>query len=394
MHRGRILAFSAATFLYWAALFIYLPTLPAYVKDKAPSLSAVGIVLSMFGLWEAVLRTPLGVIVDATGHKKPYLIGFFLAGGAGALVMAHGTSVPALTFGRALTGASSAVWAPMIAVFSGFFAPQQAVFATSLLALLCSFGQMVATSSTGLLNAAGGYALAFYTSASLVVLASLLVFLIPLSRPPRGPHRSVSALSILRIFVRRDVLVPSFANAAGQLGCWAVIYGFLPLLARQLGASEVAVSLLVTTALATNTVTNLLLTLAARRGHKRWVLHGSFILFAASIALASVAGTVPLLFVVTAGMGAANGFFFPLLMGLSIERVDGDHRSTAMGIHQAVYAVGMFVGPWIGGVLADAMGMRPMFTVVALFCLIVPNVLMAFHPETPHGRERKVRANA
>ena len=69
MHRNRILVFSAATFLYWAALFIYLPTLPAYVKERAPSLAAVGVVLSMFGLWEAILRVPLGILVDATGRR-------------------------------------------------------------------------------------------------------------------------------------------------------------------------------------------------------------------------------------------------------------------------------------------------------------------------------------
>ena len=156
MHRNRILAFSAATFLYWAALFIYVPTLPAFVKEKAPSLTAVGVVLSMFGLWEAILRTPLGILVDATRRQKPWLLAGFLTGGAGALVMARGTSVGVLTFGRALTGASSAVWAPMIAAFSGFFAPEQAVFATSLLALLCSLGQMIGAASTGFLNSAGG----------------------------------------------------------------------------------------------------------------------------------------------------------------------------------------------------------------------------------------------
>ena len=57
-------------------------------------------------------------------------------------------------------------------------------------------------------------------------------------------------------------------------------------------------------------------------------------------------------------MGAANGFFFPPLMGLSIEQVDGAHLGTAMGIHRAFFAVGMFVGTWIGGVLSDAAGMR------------------------------------
>jgi DHA1 family multidrug resistance protein-like MFS transporter len=44
-------------------------------------------------------------------------------------------------------------------------------------------------------------------------------------------------------------------------------------------------------------------------------------------------------------------------------------RTTAMGLHQAVYAIGMFGGPWLSGLLADAMGIRPMFGVTAFLCL-------------------------
>ena len=36
-----------------------------------------------------------------------------------------------------------------------------------------------------------------------------------------------------------------------------------------------------------------------------------------------------------------------------------------MGIHQAVYALGMFAGPWIGGILSDALGIRAMFAIMA-----------------------------
>jgi len=44
-------------------------------------------------------------------------------------------------------------------------------------------------------------------------------------------------------------------------------------------------------------------------------------------------------------------------------------RATAMGVHQAVYAIGMFSGPWLSGLLAEAMGIRPMFGLTAAACL-------------------------
>jgi len=42
-----------------------------------------------------------------------------------------------------------------------------------------------------------------------------------------------------------------------------------------------------------------------------------------------------------------------------------------MGLHQAVYAIGMFGGPALSGVLAEAMGIQPMFGVTAVACLIL-----------------------
>jgi hypothetical protein len=45
--------------------------------------------------------------------------------------------------------------------------------------------------------------------------------------------------------------------------------------------------------------------------------------------------------------------------------VSDDERATAMGLHQAVYAGGMFAGPAVSGGPVVAIGLQPMFTVTA-----------------------------
>jgi MFS family permease len=189
----------------------------------------------------------------------------------------------------------------------------------------------------------------------------------------------VSVRSILTIFVRRDVLLPSFASAVCQFGVWAVVFAFLPLLARQLGAGEILVSLLMTTNLVANTAANIFSTFRVRKENQGLLLFGSFALFATGALLATVASSVPLLFAATSLMGIANGIFYPVLLGLSIERIDLSHRTTAMGIHQAVYAMGMFAGPWIGGMLSDALGIRAMFGIMAGFCVAVASPLVVLN---------------
>ncbi len=380
MNRDSIAALFGAAVLYFVALYAYVPGLPAFVAERTSRLAAVGVVLSMYGLWQAVLRIPLGVVTDATGRKKPYLVGGVLMAGIGALVMALGESLGILAFGRALTGAAAAAWVPMMVVFAGFFPPEKAIFATSLLSFASSLGQMIGTSLTGFLETLGGYGLPFFAAAGVSLAASIIVMFVRIPRRRAGHKGLVTARSVLAIFRRRDVLVPSFTNALCQFGVWALTFGFMPLLARRIGANAVATSLIMTLNIAANTAANLLATLVANRGGRRLLLYGSFAAFAGGAMLASLGQSVPVLFVSTVVMGLANGLFFPILLGLSIQRVDAAHRSTAMGIHQAVYAVGMFSGPWTGGVLADAVGIRAMFAIVAVFSLAAPSAFITLHP--------------
>ena len=148
VNRRKVTAYFIASTLYWAGLYIYVPTLPAFVKMRVSTLTEVGVVISMYGLWSAILRIPTGIIVDATGRRKATVVVGFLLAVVGALVMGTGGSAGVLMFGRALTGASTATWVPVMVIFAGFFRPEKVVFATSLLAISSSLGQVVATGST------------------------------------------------------------------------------------------------------------------------------------------------------------------------------------------------------------------------------------------------------
>ena len=68
-------------------------------------------------------------------------------------------------------------------------------------------------------------------------------------------------------------------------------------------------------------------------------------------------------------LGVGLGIAYPVLMGMSIEYVSDAERATAMGLHQSVYAIGMFAGPWLSGILAAKMGIQPMFGVTAFAVL-------------------------
>jgi MFS family permease len=364
--RLTITLYAAAAFLYWAGLYLYIPTLPTYVQSKSSSLALVGIVLSMYGLWQAVIRLPLGIAADWLGRRKPFIIGGLVLVGLGAWIMGTAEGAPGLAVGRAVTGLAAGTWVPLVVIFSALFPPEDAVRATALLSLISSLGRVLATSITGSLNQLGGYSLAFYLAAGGAALAILI--LLPTRETSRPTHQP-SLASVGHLITRRDVLLPSLLAALSQFANWAATFGFMPIFAKQLGGSDVTQSMLVSMHIGLVILGNLVATAIVRRIGARRLVYASFILLSAGIGMAALATSLSLLFVAQGFIGLSMGISYPVLMGMSIRYVEDAERTTAMGLHQAVYAVGMFVGPWVGGWLADAMGIRPMFGVIAVVTL-------------------------
>ena len=115
------------------ALYLYVPTLPTYVESKSDNLALVGVVLAQYGLWQGIIRLPLGIAADWLGRRKPFIIAGFALSGLGALMMGISGDVNGLVIGRAITGLAAGTWVPLVAVFSGLFLPHEAVKATAIL---------------------------------------------------------------------------------------------------------------------------------------------------------------------------------------------------------------------------------------------------------------------
>jgi MFS family permease len=360
--------YAAAVFSYWMALYLYVPTLPTYAASKTANLALVGTILAQYGLWQAIVRLPLGAAADWLGRRKPFIVVGFLLAGLGALAMGTANGVGGLLVGRAITGLAAATWVPLVVVFGSLFPPREAVRAAALLTLVGSVGRVLATGVTGALNDLGGYPLPFFLAAGVAAAAILLVLPV---REQRHPSRQPSFKGIGALITRRDVLLPSLLAAVSQYANWASTFGFLPILARQLGATDVTQSALVSSNLVVVALGNLAATAIVNRIGARWLVYVSFALTSAGLVGAALAPSLALLFVAQVCIGLSQGIGYPVLMGMSIQYVAEAERTTAMGLHQAVYAIGMFGGPWLGGILAGEMGIQPMFGVTAFACLTI-----------------------
>ncbi len=375
---------AAAVFLLWFSQYLYLPTLPEYLRLRTGSLASVGGVLAMYGLWQLIVRLPLGVAVDALGRRRLFISAGFLLSAAGPLVLAFAAGVPALAIGRSLAGAAMGTWVPLVVVFSAFFPAEEALKASSLLTLVSALSRIAATALSGLLDRWGGYTLAFVLAAAAATAALLFLLPVPMGRAaaggkaaprPRGrkaparPGEPPRLAELLRLAGHRDVLLPSLMGALNQYMVFGISLGFLPLLAGRVGGSQILIGLTVSANLVAFTVGTLLAAALSRRVYPS--LGATYLLFAAACVGAALAGRPWQLFLLQAFMGLAHGVGYPTLMGLSIQRVSSKARTTAMGLHQSIYAAGIFAGPWACGLAAGWLGIRLMFAVTAAGVLLL-----------------------
>ena len=74
-----------SVFLFWAALYLYVPLLPVYAQSLGASLSTVGAIIASYSIAQLLLRIPIGVAADAMGNRKSLVVGGLVAVSIGAM---------------------------------------------------------------------------------------------------------------------------------------------------------------------------------------------------------------------------------------------------------------------------------------------------------------------
>jgi len=365
-----------SVFLFWFSHYVYLPTLPQYVLLKTGTLTQVGIVLAMYGLWQAVVRLPIGIITDKIGHRKTFILAGIMLAGIGALVMGFSGAFLGLTFGRSLVGLSMGAWVLQVVFFGSLFRDEEMIKAGSILTLASSLAKMAGTFATGYLNSSGGYLTAFLVSAT----AAAFSLLVLLSVPDSSAHLNSShpPFKIGLVFRNPKVRYVSLMAAVNQFLNFGLVFGFFPLIVQEMGANDIIKSYLLTVNIFCLIAGNVLVTSIGKSENSVRLLAVSYLLFAVGIIFTPFAGGVGLLFLLQALLGFAHGIGYPVLIGVCMEDIPDNGRASAMGFHQSVYAVGMFLGPWLCGILAERHGLDATFIVTGAAALLISYVLLFF----------------
>jgi MFS family permease len=269
--------------------------------------------------------------------------------------------------GRALTGVGAATWVLLVSVFTRLFSVKRIVSATALITIANGAGKALSTFLTGFLNEWGGDSLVFIAAAAASITAVILIFFTKIenSRPKKFSFSDMS-----KLFKRREIVSATIGHSVAMVGLWAITLSFLPVKAEALGAGDVEIGLILSLHLAAFTLSNYVNSrLSSKVTIKKRVFLATLVFSLGNI-LAAIAPSTFWLYIIGIISGLGFGILQSTFIGLSILKVDISQRSTALGFHQSLYSLGIFIGPWIGGVLADNVGIDIMFGIISLFCLI------------------------
>lgn len=354
-------------FLYWGALYVYSPILSVYAVSLGATFTIVGVIVGAYGFVQMLLRIPLGIWSDRLGWRLPFLYAGHFFNLVGCLGLAFAPNAWWLVIARGVFGISASTWVGFTVLYASYFPPNETPKAMGVVSAINGISLTIFIGLGGQIAEVWGMPSTFYVGAFLAVLG--IVTTVPVAEQ-RMPRKSATVRQIRSVMTHPIVITTALISALNQYVIWATTFGFIPLYADGLGASKSALGVIGVIALLPYTLASLVNhRIAGRLGENRSLFVGILVM-AMTAFVVPLIGNLPLLAISQGISGIGRGMTYPLLMGLSIRHIPDQERATAMGVFQATYAIGMFLGPMTCGALADVFGLTGAFVVAGVISTV------------------------
>lgn len=349
---GAVGAMSVAAFCYVAMEVLPVGLLPLISADLDLPLSTVGLLVTGYGLTVAVMSVPLAHLTRDIPRRRlmSVLLAVFVVATAAS---AAAPSYLVLLGARVTVALSQAVfWAVVAPTAAGMFPQHVRGRVTSVVFAGASLGPMLGVPAGTWLGQQAGWRASFAALAGLGLIAFLLlVTLMPDVAPGRG-HAATGTSPDLRRYV---LVVLTTILAVG--GVFTAFTYTSPFLTGVAGFPAVAVGPLLLLRGIADFGGISVAGLSVDR-HPRASAIGATAISAAALFGLFVTGATPVAAAAfVALVGFAMGALTPALTNLVLEVAPGNADLASAG-NSAAYNVGIAGGALLGGVVADAAGVR------------------------------------
>ncbi|MBN2335580.1 MFS transporter [Candidatus Bathyarchaeota archaeon] len=342
--------------------------LPVFAETLGASYTDLGVIGAVGNVAYTVITLMSGYLLDRFERVRLYLL-FTLGAAATIALFTLASTVQHLTVMRALMGVFSATFWVSASTLTADISPRESLTQSMgryNLAWIAGFtvGPLVG----GMISSAYGFHTLFAALASLLLL-SLIVSLtrvrgrVELRRESSGDPGGLGSLRSLAL---------SYATLLPFTLVLGIYMAIMPGHMSVAGLSASLIGFLLTMTNGVRGVVFMNVRRLVEWGTLKSIAAASLLL-AASMYLARSAGGLSGFAVPLFLYGVGSGIMTPVVLDFITRRASKNSLGSAMGVHEGVYGVGMCVGPFVGGMVADTYGAPAMYGIlVAVSLLVLP----------------------
>jgi len=337
-------------------LFMLLPILALHAEEFIGSTPAlIGLAIGIYGLTQAILQIPFGILSDRFGRKKVMVTGFLLFA-VGSLVAAMADSIYILIVGRALQGAG-AVAAVAMALLADLTREEVRVRSMAVFGISIGFSFMLAIVMGPVLSAYIGVSGVFFLTAIMAFLAILLL-IVKVPNPSASSFHAESSLSskqFLEVIQDRQLLRLDFGIFSLHMVLTAMFI-VVPNLLQEVGQIRVEThGLMYLVVMLLSIVIMFPFIIAAETKDKmKQVFVGAVVFLAlAQVLFLNTTNSIYSIVLALVVFFSAFNVLEASLPSLVAKIAPIDKKGTAMGVYSSSQFAGAFTGGALGGWLLE-----------------------------------------
>lgn len=363
---------------FWASEYCHAPYFTPYLEGLGFGAQSIGVMVGVYGFTQIFARIPIGITTDAFGcYKTTILFGTIMTTLSSFFLM-FATKMWSIIICRIIAGLAASTWLAFSVLYNAYFKDDESVTAMTNVNAFNNAGKLLAF-FLGILTATKwGYKiplLCSFLTGLVAIIAALLI------KPIEIKHESFSFKHALVVVKSPMILVASFFAILPQLYMQGCAFSFTSSKAKLLGASSFLIGII---SLVFTLVQVIISPYVGKILLKRMKSSHSMCLGLLFLSLSSliIAETeTPYLLILANAFGAVGCLLLnSLLMSLVVQSVNEDKRSTAMGFYQAIYGIGMTLGPIIVGNLVETKSFCFAYITIAIIMIAFALISLSLVP--------------
>ncbi|MGI6028271.1 MAG: MFS transporter [Candidatus Heteroscillospira sp.] len=368
--------FEIAVVFFWASEYCHAPYFTPYLGSLGFSSTLIGLIVGSYGFTQMLVRIPLGIATDATSGYKAVTVGGLFFTTLSSFGLWLFTDVYLIFLFRIFAGVAASAWIAMTVAYMSYYREEDAVTATALLNSLNSCGKLLAFVLGALAARFFGYRAALFMS----FLTGLIgLCLVPFTGKVELRRSPASLKHLFSCLKNKNTLIPALLAAVSMMIVHGTVFSFTSTLAEGVGAGALMLSVLsMAFTLIQILSTNFLRSNFIKNGRRSLQLCCGFLMMSGYLVILAFSSNAWMILCGQLVAGFAFALLNSLLMSECVRGVPPGEKTTAMGIYQAVYGIGMTIGPVYMGKIMDSLGVRPGCLLLAGFVALVALIVRFF----------------